>query len=138
MMNKIKTTWQGEMQFESENPTGNTLFINDGSASDKKVYTPKALMLSALGGCTGLDVASLIKKMRLEVADFNVQVDAELTEEHPKYYHKVWVTYNFYGSDLNQEKLKKIVDLSLERYCGVTAMFEKFAELIIDIKYHEN
>ena len=137
MMNKIKTTWQGEMQFESENPTGNTLYINDGSDSDKKVYAPKALMLSALGGCTGLDVASLIKKMRLEVADFNVQVDAELTEEHPKYYHKVWVTYNFYGADLNEEKLKKIVDLSLERYCGVTAMFEKFAELIIDIKYHQ-
>ena len=138
MMNKVKTTWQGEMQFESENPTGNTLFINDGSASDKTVYTPKALMLSALGGCTGLDVASLIKKMRLEVANFDVQVDAELTEEHPKYYHKVWVTYNFYGTNLNEEKLKKIVDLSLERYCGVTAMFEKFAELIIDIKYHRN
>ena len=138
MMNKVRTTWQGEMQFESENPTGNKLFINDGSASDDVVYTPKALMLSALGGCTGLDVASLIKKMRLTVADFNVQVDAELTDEHPKYYHKVWVTYNFYGSDLNEEKLKKVVDLSLERYCGVTAMFEKFADLIIDIKYHSN
>ena len=137
MINKIKTTWQGEMLFESENPSGNTLFINDGNESPKEVYTPKALMLSALGGCTGLDVASLIKKMRLEVADFNVQVDGELTEEHPKYYHKVWVTYNFYGSNLNQEKLKKIVDLSLERYCGVTAMFEKFAELIIAIKYHD-
>lgn len=138
MMNKVRTTWQGEMQFESENPTGNKLFINDGSTSDDVVYTPKALMLSALGGCTGLDVASLIKKMRLTVADFNVQVDAELTDEHPKYYHKVWVTYNFYGSDLNEEKLKKVVDLSLERYCGVTAMFEKFADLIIDIKYHNN
>ena len=136
MINKVKTTWQGDMQFESENPTGNTLFINDGSESEKEVYTPKALMLSALGGCTGLDVASLIKKMRLDVTDFNVQVDGELTEEHPKYYHKVWVTYNFYGSDLQEDKLKKVVDLSLEKYCGVTAMFEKFADLIIDIEYH--
>jgi len=138
MINKIQTTWQGEMLFESENPSGNTLFINDGSESDKVVYTPKALMLSSLGGCTGLDVASLIKKMRLKVKDFNVQVAAELTDEHPKYYHKVWITYNFYGQELNEEKLKKIVDLSLEKYCGVTAMFEKFAEVFVDIKYHQN
>ena len=137
MINKVRTSWQGGMQFESENPTGNKLLINDGSESSDMVYTPKALMLSALGGCTGLDVASLIKKMRLEVKDFNVQVDAELTEEHPKYYHKVWVTYNFYGSDLNEEKLQKIVDLSLEKYCGVTAMFEKFADLEIELKYHK-
>lgn len=136
MINKVKTTWQGDMQFESENP-GGQLFINDGQDPNKSGYRPKALMLSALGGCTGLDVASLIKKMRLEVTNFNVQVDGELTDEHPKYYHKVWVIYNFYGNNLNEEKLKKVVDLSLEKYCGVTAMFEKFANLIIDIKYHK-
>lgn len=137
MINKVRTTWQGAMQFESENP-GGQLFINDGENPDNQGYRPKALMLAALGGCTGLDVASLLKKMRLDVAGFDVQVDGELTEEHPKYYHKVWVTYNFYGPNLHEEKLKKIVDLSLEKYCGVTAMFEKFADLIIDIKYHKS
>ena len=50
-------------------------------------------MLSALAGCTGLDVASLIEKMKLEVADFKIETFGELTEEHPKTYHKVKVEY---------------------------------------------
>ncbi len=137
MKNKVTTSWQGDMQFESENP-GGQLFINDGQDPTKEGYRPKALMLASLGGCTGLDVASLIKKMRLNVDTFNVQVEGELTEEHPKYYHKVWVNYNFYGPNLHEEKLKKVVDLSLEKYCGVTAMFEKFADLEIAINYHKN
>ena len=136
MINKVQTTWKGGMLFESTNPGGN-LFINDGGDSEDVAYTPKALMLASLAGCSGLDIASLVKKMRVDIADFTIDVEGELTDAHPKFYHKVSMTYNFFGKDLDEKKLQKIVDLSVEKYCGVMAMFEKFAEVTIVVNYKE-
>ncbi len=134
MINKVTTTWKGGMLFEATNPGGN-LLINDGENPDEEAYKPKALMLASLAGCSGLDVASLIKKMRVEVTDFNIDVEGELTDEHPKYYHKVMVRYNFFGSELDEQKLQKIVDLSAEKYCGVMEMFRQFSDITIEINY---
>ena len=94
-------------------------------------------MLSSLAGCSGLDVDSLLKKMRAEVADFNIVVTGELTEEHPKHYHKVKVDYHFYGSNLKEDKIKKAVNLSVDRYCGVMEMFRQFAKITTEIHLHE-
>ena len=118
MINKVQTTWKGGMLFESTNPGGN-LMINDGENPHEEAYKPKALMLASLAGCSGLDVASLLKKMRAEVDGFTIDVEANLTDEHPKYYDKVTVVYNFYGSEFKKDKIEKAVKLSEERYCGV-------------------
>jgi putative redox protein len=138
MTNHISTTWLGNMKFESTNPSGHNLFIDAGPENDGngEGYRPKALMLSALAGCSGLDVASLIKKMKLEVDNFKIDIDAELTEEHPKIYHKVAMHFHFYGDNLNESKLQKAVDLSVEKYCGVMEMFRQFSELTIKTHFH--
>jgi len=136
MINKVQTTWKGGMLFESTNPGGN-LMINDGENPNEEAYKPKALMLASLAGCSGLDVASLLKKMRAEVDGFTIDVEANLTDEHPKYYDKVTVVYNFYGSEFKKDKIEKSVKLSVERYCGVMEMFRKFAEVTTEIKYHD-
>ena len=136
MINKVTTTWKGGMLFESTNPGGN-LLINDGEDPNVEAYRPKALMLASLAGCSGLDVASLVKKMRVDLDDFTIDVEGELTDEHPKYYHQVAVIYHFYGKELDQKKLQKIVDLSVEKYCGVMEMFRQFSRVKIEIKYHE-
>ncbi|RIV44298.1 OsmC family protein [Flagellimonas pelagia] len=138
MTNHITTTWLGGMAFESNNPSGHTLKIDAGpeSGGDGSGFRPKALMLSSLAGCSGLDVASLIQKMKLEVDEFKIDTIANLTEEHPKYYDSVVIEYHFTGSNLKEDKLKKAVDLSVERYCGVMEMFRKFAKLDIKILYH--
>ncbi|NAY91784.1 OsmC family peroxiredoxin [Muricauda sp. JGD-17] len=136
--NHVTTKWLGEMTFESTNPSNHTLRI-DASPDDGgkgSGLRPKALMLSALAGCSGLDVASLIKKMKLDVDDFQIETIANLTDEHPKYYDAVTIEYHFYGSNLKEEKLQKAVDLSVEKYCGVMEMFRKFANLNIEILYH--
>ncbi len=138
MTNHITTKWLGEMAFESNNPSGLNLKI-DASPDDGgkgEGLRPKALMLTSLAGCSGLDVASLIKKMKLEVDDFHIETIANLTEEHPKYYDSVTIEYHFYGSNLKEEKLKKAVDLSVEKYCGVMEMFRRFAELKIELAFH--
>lgn len=95
--------------------------------------TPKPLVLVALAGCTGMDVVSLLKKMRQEYDSFQIAVTAEMTEEHPKYYHKIHVDYLFKGSDLDADKVKKAVDLSQDKYCGVSHMLKAIAELTYDI-----
>lgn len=138
MTNHITTKWVGGMAFESNNPSGLDLRI-DASPDDGgegNGLRPKALMLSGLAGCSGLDVASLIKKMKLEVNDFHIETIANLTEEHPKYYDTVRIEYHFYGPNLNEAKLQKAVNLSVEKYCGVMEMFRRFAKLDIQTFFH--
>ncbi|MFV0565302.1 MAG: OsmC family protein [Flavobacteriaceae bacterium] len=134
MTNHITTTWLGNMKFESTNPSGHNLFIDAGEENGGKGegYRPKALMLSALAGCSGLDVASLIKKMKLEVDTFKIEIDANLTDENPKYYDKVAMNFHFFGGNLDEKKLQKAVNLSIEKYCGVMEMFRQFAKVEVN------
>ncbi|WNH14098.1 OsmC family protein [Thalassobellus suaedae] len=136
----ITTKWLGDMKFESTNPSGNNLTIQATPENGEQAegLRPKALMLSALAGCSGLDVASLIKKMKLKVEDFKIDIDANLTEEHPKHYDKVTMSFHFYGNDLNEKKLQKAVDLSVEKYCGVMEMFRQFSELTVETHFYKS
>lgn len=138
MINKIEVSWKGEMLFESAAPEG-TVMIDaaEESGGQGKGLRPKAMMLTALAGCTAMDIASLLKKMRAEVADFKIEVEGNLTEEHPKIYDKVKVTYLFFGKDFQKDKIEKAVNLSVETYCGVMHMFRQFAEVSIEIKYFD-
>ena len=137
--NLVTTTWKENMQFESDNPSGISLTMDAGeeSGGEGKGYRPKALMLSSLAGCSGLDVVSLLNKMRISYSSFKIEITAELTDEHPKFYNKVKVDYHLTGSNLKEDKIKKAVDLSVTKYCGVMEMFRQFAEVEIEIFLHE-
>jgi len=139
MGQKVTTTWIENMLLESDNPHGNSVLMETGEdfGGTNQGLNPKALMLSSIGGCTGLDVVALLKKMRVEVDSFKIVVDANMTDEHPKYYDKVSIDYFFTGKDLNEEKIQKAVSLSEERYCGVIKMFRTFAEVSINIHINE-
>lgn len=138
MTNHITTKWIGGMAFESNNPSGQNITIDAGpeNGGEGIGLRPKALMLSSLAGCSGLDVASLIKKMKLEVDEFRMETIANLTDEHPKYYDSVVLEYHFHGPKLDEKKLQRAVDLSIETYCGVMEMFRKFAKLDINTIFH--
>ena len=138
MINTIEVSWKGEMLFESVAPEG-TVMIDaaEENGGQGKGLRPKAMMLTALAGCTAMDIASLLKKMRAEVADFNIEVKANLTEEHPKVYDKVKVIYKFYDKDFQKDKIEKAVNLSVERYCGVFEMFRKFSDISHEIQYFD-
>jgi len=138
MTSKIELNWKGQMLFESVAPEGNVLIeAGEELGGQGKGLRPKAMMLSSLAGCSGMDIASLLKKMRAEVADFKIDVEAHLTEDHPKFYDKVHVTYKFYGGDFKKDKIEKAVKLSVDQYCGVMEMFRKFAEVTTEIIYIE-
>ncbi|WOD44956.1 OsmC family protein [Hwangdonia lutea] len=138
MADKVTTQWKGDMVFESDNPRWDSIMMDASEefGGTNSGMAPKAMMLSSLAGCSGLDVVSVLNKMRVKIDDFKMVVEGELTDEHPKYYHKVSVDYHFYGKQLNENKIKSAVDLSVEKYCGVMEMFRHFAEIKIDIHYH--
>lgn len=86
---------------------------------------PKPLMLAALAGCTGMDVVSLLRKMRQEIEYFNVVVEGDTEDEHPNAFIRMHTIYEFRGKDLDTEKIEKAIDLSIKRYCGVSAVYRK-------------
>ena len=137
-MSQIITKHTGGMAFDTV-IDGHTLTIDadpDFGGNDAGPK-PKPLLLLSLSGCTGMDVVSLMNKMRVEYADFEVKVDAELTDEHPKYYHKIHLTYSLKTKPEYHEKVKKSVSLSQERYCGISYMLSKSSELTHEIDFQE-
>ncbi|MBI9069562.1 MAG: OsmC family protein [Salinivirgaceae bacterium] len=126
MKTEIEMKWKGGMAFETDldghKLTIDALPVAGGNDSGPR---PKVLMLVALGGCTGMDVISILKKMRVEPDSFNVRVESNITEEHPKHYDAMKLIYEFSGKDLDKAKLKKAIDLSMERYCGVSVVYRK-------------
>lgn len=115
------TTWLNDHEFESDH-LGNKIKV-DGAK--KKGHGPKALLLSALAGCSGIDIVDVLKKMRVDFSDFTIVVDTEQTEEHPKVFKDIRVTYKMKTAAENEDKVRKAIDLSLEKYCGVSAMLKK-------------
>lgn len=134
MKETINVKWSGDMSFSSE-IDGHTISIDAKPefGGKEKGPRPKPLMMLALAGCTGMDVASLLKKMRIDVEDFDIKIDGDLTEEHPKHFSSMHITYIFKGKDLPMDKLQKAIDLSQERYCGVSANYRKAMELTHEI-----
>jgi putative redox protein len=138
MEHQVVTNWRNGLAFDVSQPGGDFTIDAEAHVGGQGLGPhPKPLMLSALAGCTEMDVASLFKKMRAEPEGFKVLVSGTLTEEHPKYYNKVSVEYQFFGENLKRAKLEKCVNLSVERYCGVFEMFRQFAEIETKISYFE-
>ncbi|MFK2819008.1 OsmC family protein [Flavobacteriaceae sp. LMIT009] len=139
MSNKVTTIWKGGMQFESDNPSGKTVIMDTNvEGSDERFgLSPKAMMLSSLAGCSGIDIVSILDKMKVTDYELKMEMVGELTDEHPKYYHTVTANYHFTGKDMKESKFKKAVDLSVEKYCGVMEMFRRFATIHINIHFHE-
>jgi len=126
------------MAFESDVNGHKILLDADSSAGgENRGPRPKPFMLLSLGGCTGIDVISILKKMRVDIDEFNVRVEGELSEEHPKHFVKIHVVYEFTGKELPMDKLKKAVELSEERYCGVSAVYRKTMEMTSEIVVKE-
>lgn len=138
--NKVTTHWKGNMVFESDNPRWPSIMMDASKdfGGTNSGAAPKAMMLSSLAGCSGLDVISVLNKMKVKIDDFKIEIVGELTEEHPQYFHTVTVDYHFYGKNLQESKIKKAVDLSVEKYCGVMEMFRRFAKVNIAIHYHNS
>jgi len=125
MKHKVEASWKGKMKFDTEVNGHHFMMDLAGEKGDDTGPRPKPLMLAALAGCTGMDVISLMKKMRQEVEYFNVIVEGDTEDEQPNAFNRMHVIYEFRGKDLDPEKIEKAIELSMERYCGVSAVYHR-------------
>lgn len=134
MKHTLNTEWNGNMQFEAS-VNGHSLIMDakEESGGMNAGPRPKELMLAALAGCTGMDVVAILKKMRVDLKGFNVNVEAELTEAHPKHYESMHIIYEFEGDNLEEDKLKKAIELSQNTYCGVSAVYRMAMPITYEI-----
>jgi putative redox protein len=96
---------------------------------------PKRLMLTSLAGCTGIDIVSILHKMKVEFSDLSIDTEATLSDDHPKIYNHVKIIYKIKLAEADQSKMEKAVALSADKYCGVMAMFRSFATIESSIVY---
>jgi putative redox protein len=97
---------------------------------------PKELMLLALGGCTGSDVVSILQKKRIDVRSFEINITAEMTDDHPKVYNSMKIEYVFKGKGIKDSDVERAIEFSQTKYCGVTKMYEKAMEITHSFTIH--
>ncbi|MBM3405408.1 MAG: OsmC family protein [Bacteroidetes bacterium] len=140
MKTEVTTSWLDELAFETE-VNGHKFYMeNDPIVSGQdRGPRPKPLLLAALGGCTSMDVISILAKMKIVPESFKVHVSADVSEDHPKIYQDMLVVYEIKGPGFenNEEILKKVkhaVELSTTKYCAVSAMLSKATQISHDIR----
>jgi len=134
MPSSVITKWTGGMVFDAE-INGHHLKMDADPewGGTNQGPRPKPLLLAALAGCSGLDIVSILNKMPITNYHFEIVTEAENTLEHPIVYHTITAKFVFRGDNLPEDKIKKAVTLSTERYCGVNAMLKKSANIIVKI-----
>jgi putative redox protein len=134
MKEKISCKWNDGMSFVGEvDGFSLTMDAKPEVGGQNLGPRPKPLVMIALAGCTAMDVVSLLKKMRIEFEYFNIEVESEMTEEHPKTFKNFHIIYQFRGKDLPLDKIERAVDLSQDKYCGVSEILRKGAAITHEI-----
>lgn len=132
-MHSIQTVWRKNNIFDTE-IDGHKITIDLAKeAGGNDATRPKRFLLIAAAGCTGLDVVEIVRKMRIDLKGFDIRIDAEMSEEHPKQYTSLKVIYEFEGDNLPKEKLERACKLSFDNYCGVLAMYKKAVPVTYEV-----
>ena len=120
---KTSTKWKHDGVFESRQEGSEKGIVID--TNRKEGPGPKSLLLSGLAGCSGIDIIEILQKQRVAFSEFSVDVEAETTHDHPKVFKDIFVVFSVRTEPANEVKVRKAIELSLEKYCGVSAMLKK-------------
>jgi putative redox protein len=126
-----KVKWVEGFQFVGESGSGHAI-VMDASPEAGKVMTgmtPMEMLLVGIGGCSGMDVVSVLKKKRQDVIDIAVNVRGEKAESYPQKYTSIELEFIITGKDISDEAVRKAVDISMEKYCSVKATLEGSAKI---------
>ena len=137
MTHEIDTQWMGKMQFNAL-VNGHTIVMDapERVGGEDHGPIPKPFILSALAGCTGMDVVSILRKADKEVKDFDLKVIGEISKKPPIEYVAIHVVYTFMGDNENQEAALTAVTDSQEKYCGVSHMLKKILPVTWEVNYN--
>lgn len=137
MTHEIETQWMGKMQFNAL-VNGHTIVMDatEKAGGEDNGPIPKPFILTALAGCTGMDIAALLKKANKAVDDFSMKVTGELSKGVPMQYIAIHIQYNFKGSEENKQAALNAVNDSQEKYCGVSSMLKKALPVTWEVSYN--
>jgi len=118
---EAKVTWQQKMQFQAEVDSGHKVIMDAGSevGGENKGPRPTELLLSGVGGCSGIDIVNILEKMRQEITELTVNVSGTRAAEIPKRFTDIHVHFEVKGPNLDPSKVAKAADMSMEKYCSV-------------------
>ncbi len=128
---KTITKWVDGLQMVSNSEAGHGLPLASRLSDSEPLngIRPVELLLHALAGCSGMDVISILQKMRQPIRKFSIETDGERSETHPKVFTKIAVVYKFTGKGIDPAACEKAIKLSEEKYCSVSAMLRKSCEI---------
>ncbi len=134
---EIQTQWMGKMQFNSL-VNGHTIIMDapERVGGEDNGPIPKPFVLTALSGCTGMDIVAILRKAKKEVTDLTIHVTGELSKQPPIEYVAMHVSYNFKGDESCKEAALDAVTVSQEKYCGVSHMLRKALPVTWDVNYN--
>lgn len=134
---EIETQWMGKMQFNTL-VNGHTIIMDapERVGGEDHGPIPKPFVLTALSGCTGMDIVSILRKAQKEIKELNIKVTGELSKQQPIEYVSMHVIYEFIGDDLNKDAALDAVTTSQEKYCGVSHMLKKAIPVTWEVNYN--
>ena len=118
----------GEDMFVAITPGGHAQVL-DTNHERRSAATPMELLLIALGGCTAVDVISILRKKREQVTDYRVEVRGERRAEHPRSYMRMEVRHILRGHNISEQAVVQAIELSETKYCSVAATLRPTAEI---------
>jgi len=138
MKSVVNVKYNDNMSFEAD-IDGHKIIVDASkeNGGNDEGPRPKPLMLVALAGCTGMDVVSILKKMKVEYESLNIRVEGVTTDEHPKKYIEMKVVFEFKGKNLPLSSIEKAVKLSEDKYCGVNAFYKEVIKVNYEIVIKE-
>ncbi len=136
---QASVTWQGRMSFTGTADSGFTVPLGTTPAvgGDNDGFRPLELMAISLAGCTAMDVISILHKKREEVTAFEVRVQTEQANEHPRNFTRMQIEYIFTGRNLNPKAVERAIELSEQKYCPAQSMLRKAVTLEHSYIIHE-
>lgn len=137
MTHEIEAQWMGKMQFNAL-VNGHTIVMDatEKAGGEDNGPIPKPFILIALDGCTGMDIAAILKKADKVADDFSMKVTGELSKGVPMEYIAIHVQYDFKGLEENKQAALGAVNDSQEKYCGVSSMLKKALPVTWEVNYN--
>lgn len=137
MKHEIETQWMGKMQFNAL-VNGHTIIMDtpERVGGEDQGPIPKPFLLTALSGCTGMDVIALLRKQGIKLQDFNLKTSAEISKHQPIEYVSANLVYEITGMPENQQAAYDAVMTSQEKICGVSSMLKKIIPVTWQIVYN--
>ncbi|WP_411994234.1 OsmC family protein [Agarivorans sp. DSG3-1] len=124
---KATVTWSKELQFIGESSSGHQILMDGDNA--QTAASPMEYVLMAAGGCSSVDIISILGKARQQVTDCKVNLDSERAEGTPRVFTKIHLEFVVKGHDLSEKHVARAVQLSMEKYCSVSLMLSKSCDI---------